>query len=819
MALETDKATEARRKALRNGEEDPVVVAQRFLNIYRQMHILSPERKESFNKMLLELSPDIRGIFSSLPGGAMLQDYADELAEKSGVPRSAHTAADIHLDEGAHQQAQILATALAQAQNQAAAAAPAPATIAGSAKISLDKDFAGEFAKILGALIQQQTTVQKESLEKLTSDLSKTQLFIAKNMKENKEEQREELKELCRTLEAGNQQSRDDRQKEFGDLCRILMSGLKEGREEQTRSLGEICKTVSESYQNARADQTRDIGELCKAIMQSQTALSSSLSSLSREIPAAAPVQAVTATAATIDEGTRKLIEVVLDGQKQLNMRLDKFEASATEKANDNKELLTVFEKTQTEIIKNLSQIQIQTPVVRQEDNTEKLVRLINESQDKLVKTLLSANIQQNNTAQSNNNANNIQITAPDNSAALIMLTDKIASLQAANEHNLEKAISKTIEEQGRLYDKISRRQTKELAEILAESLKGIQPVYLNGPAFNPTVPEPQIPEDINSGLAPISAVGQDNGYATEQNAVYDIEPFPPTDEEDTVYPNEDMPDRNIENISENENIPLKKKKKKKQKKKNIAGADDSPFISENNAVTEDVLPETVPLQEETPPYENDITDIPLPAEISFEDLPSDDVDTDIAEDLPEPGNEEIIPPSENNEAAVLVDTAVPEEKQVIDTVSDDKILENPVAEERSSDWGFVDSPSAEDTAITETAVNIGDSDSNDWGFGSSVADNSTEDSSAEYNDNEEGQNWEWVYVDENDENIEPGMEAIGDNSYICTGNLYDQEKDTADNPILYASVPVSLSIPPVIIDNTADNDEIDPYQNSILKD
>ena len=37
--MELDITTEARRKAQRNGEEDPVVVAQRFLNIYRQIHI------------------------------------------------------------------------------------------------------------------------------------------------------------------------------------------------------------------------------------------------------------------------------------------------------------------------------------------------------------------------------------------------------------------------------------------------------------------------------------------------------------------------------------------------------------------------------------------------------------------------------------------------------------------------------------------------------------------------------------------------------------------------------------------------------------
>ena len=87
--MELDKTSEARRKAQRNGEEDPVVVAQRFLNIYRQLHIFNPEKKEAFNHMLLELSPQIRGLFGQLPGGAMLQDYVDELAEKKGVEKSA----------------------------------------------------------------------------------------------------------------------------------------------------------------------------------------------------------------------------------------------------------------------------------------------------------------------------------------------------------------------------------------------------------------------------------------------------------------------------------------------------------------------------------------------------------------------------------------------------------------------------------------------------------------------------------------------------------------------------------------------------------
>ena len=486
MALEMDKTTEARRKALRNGEEDPVVVAQRFLNIYRQMHILSPERKEAFNKMLLELSPEIRGIFSSLPGGAMLQDYADELAEKSGVQKSVHSAAAVNLNEDAHQQAKILATALAQAQSQAAPAA-APA---GTAKISFDKDFAGEFAKIMSGLIQQQTVMQKESLEKLALDLSKTQLFIAKNMKENKDEQRQDFKELCQTIAAGSQAARKEQQQEFGELCKVVAESFVSGKEEQRRELGALCQTIAETFRSGREAQSREIGELCKAIMQSQTALSASLSNLNRETPAVSVAAAAPVAAPTEDMAAAKqLIEVVLEGQKQLNRRLDKVEELSAGKANDNKELIAAFEKSQSEIIKSLSKMQTGTTVVKTEDNSEKLFKLLDKSQEKLIKSLVSANIWQNNSAQANNNtnANNIHINATDNSAQIMLLADKIASLQASNEKNLEKAIAKTIEEQGKLYDKISRRQTKELAEALAEALQNVSPPVYAAPAMPPS--------------------------------------------------------------------------------------------------------------------------------------------------------------------------------------------------------------------------------------------------------------------------------------------------------------------------------------------
>ena len=799
MALEMDKTTEARRKALRNGEEDPVVVAQRFLNIYRQMHILSPERKEAFNKMLLELSPEIRGIFSSLPGGAMLQDYADELAEKSGVQKSVHSAAAVNLNEDAHQQAKILATALAQAQSQAAPAA-APA---GTAKISFDKDFAGEFAKIMSGLIQQQTVMQKESLEKLALDLSKTQLFIAKNMKENKDEQRQDFKELCQTIAAGSQAARKEQQQEFGELCKVVAESFVSGKEEQRRELGALCQTIAETFRSGREAQSREIGELCKAIMQSQTALSASLSNLNRETPAVS----VAAAAPTEDMAAAKqLIEVVLEGQKQLNRRLDKVEELSAGKANDNKELIAAFEKSQSEIIKSLGKMQTGTTVVKTEDNSEKLFKLLDASQEKLIKSLVSANIWQNNSAQANNNtnANNIHINAADNSAQIMLLADKIASLQASNEKNLEKAIAKTIEEQGKLYDKISRRQTKELADALSEALQNVPP---------PVYAAPVMPSSDNMRWPAGSfATTQLPPEPVEDTIPADTYTEPPvfTDNggnipaEDNLYPS-----AGEESVAE----MLPEQPDKKKKKNNPAD-----ILPPVTAEPEDIslLPADIPVFADVAENESDSYAAP---ELTVEDIPVEQssVPGEFDAVLPDEPKSEELPALElpvEPEPAVAVDNTEGFENTVADSVEIEPVEqpeETPAAAPVLSgdDWGFTSSPQEK---AEEPAVEINESDSDDWGFG-------TADVSSGSNDNEEGQDWEWVYVEDNDDAGYPVMEAIGDNSYICSGDLYEQPKISEDGPVVYSSAPLEISTAPGIIDDSDETEAVDPYQNSILKD
>ena len=80
-----DDAKSVRRNKKIAGIEDPIVIVQRLLNVYRQLHILDEKQREEFDRMVLQQPPEIRHMCSTLPGGSLLQEYVDELEEKYGV--------------------------------------------------------------------------------------------------------------------------------------------------------------------------------------------------------------------------------------------------------------------------------------------------------------------------------------------------------------------------------------------------------------------------------------------------------------------------------------------------------------------------------------------------------------------------------------------------------------------------------------------------------------------------------------------------------------------------------------------------------------
>ncbi len=156
--------------------EDPVLVAQRFLNIFRQLHIFDEKRHAEFKAQILALSPDIRGAFGMLPGGQALQEYADEVVrEAGGAGTIAETAAT-------PAQGTILSAAMAEAapsvqpqqpsapQGQAVPPQVIPQIIqAGGGKIVADEAFAQTLAQAFAKALQFSDNNKKEDIKELIS--------------------------------------------------------------------------------------------------------------------------------------------------------------------------------------------------------------------------------------------------------------------------------------------------------------------------------------------------------------------------------------------------------------------------------------------------------------------------------------------------------------------------------------------------------------------------------------------------------------------------------------------------------------------------
>ena len=68
-------------------EELPVLTAQRFLNIFRQIHIFSEKKKKQFDEELLALPSEVIKALGSLPGTSLLLAHIDEL---KGFSASTH---------------------------------------------------------------------------------------------------------------------------------------------------------------------------------------------------------------------------------------------------------------------------------------------------------------------------------------------------------------------------------------------------------------------------------------------------------------------------------------------------------------------------------------------------------------------------------------------------------------------------------------------------------------------------------------------------------------------------------------------------------
>ncbi|MBQ7660303.1 MAG: hypothetical protein IJS26_06195 [Alphaproteobacteria bacterium] len=68
-----------------NDEGNPILVAQRYLNIYNQLHIFNAERRKEFDESLLNMPIHIRMLMSTIPGGSLLLEHIAKLESERGI--------------------------------------------------------------------------------------------------------------------------------------------------------------------------------------------------------------------------------------------------------------------------------------------------------------------------------------------------------------------------------------------------------------------------------------------------------------------------------------------------------------------------------------------------------------------------------------------------------------------------------------------------------------------------------------------------------------------------------------------------------------
>ncbi len=802
--MELDKTSEARRKAQRNGEEDPVVVAQRFLNIYRQLHIFSPEKKEAFNKMLLELPPQIRGLFGQLPGGAMLQDYVDELAEKQGIAKPASMqSADIADDDV--KQAKILATALAEAQVQATAkmqemgaapiAAPlgvAPAATSTTAKLAMDKGFAQEFATVLATAMQKNTVNQENEIKSIINTLGQTQLQIIKVLQTENTEHREEMKKISQMMMQAQTKINGSAPQPNGSvigeetkqLIRVLINGQKQ-----------IIERVAKVEASAQAPAASANAEITALMNKSEQNFSQIISALN-----ARQKNDTLEIARLINESQQNLVQMMVQ-HNTLNQN------SGNSAATNN----------------NANNIQI---------NTTDYSAALEKIADKL-----------NNLQTPAKAANaNIQINFP------------------------EQALSKLIKAQSAIYQEIAAKQTKELSAIISVALKESQKAstqsiiealkaqpsgfaesadQVSMPRHIPQFSESEIkiPEYVSSATSPtsepIDLFGENDTATAEQpESGFDFGSEELTDQPDTALNLENMFAEAPTEVSTTTEEPVKKKKKRKKKKKNPApelSTEAETQIIENEPQILDTVSDeegTTPTEPESMTAINDVENVVEEAPIAVLTEETNNVaeeDTEpnnVAEEDTAPlfaaaddnavQNEPDITPEEDNTPSVLAETADNMDNNESEETGEDDAgisqLEDFIEKsgaDTADDWGFSTAP--EPTKET----------TQDWEW---AYEEEPTTSAENVSDDGEGTEWEWEYVpeDEAENGISFGnnnLLPLSEKNPICSGDLFFQQQIFNPSPLISGSTMLPTEHLPQIVDSAVWEQDKDPYQNSTRKD
>ena len=169
---------------LNHDEEDPRLVAQRLLNIFRQLHIFTTHKRKEFNDDLLKQPLQVKKALAALPGGSLVLEYLNELEEKAGVKTDIsllksskeNIQKEIQSVEEGHDeiaQVKILAKALSEAQGH-------PSNLAPDDVKKISQDLYDKFESLKRELESRIASVKVISADGKTATLSSNNADIVK---------------------------------------------------------------------------------------------------------------------------------------------------------------------------------------------------------------------------------------------------------------------------------------------------------------------------------------------------------------------------------------------------------------------------------------------------------------------------------------------------------------------------------------------------------------------------------------------------------------------------------------------------------------
>ena len=140
-------------------EEDPILVAQRYLNIFHQIHIFNANKKAEFDQALLSMPEKIKGLMPTIPGGRVLLEHIKELEENQGISSG--------------ETSELIAKNIEEEKKSIDNLKPHSAS--GSGELTLSSDFAESLATSLASALQSNNVASSDNgMSELASMLNKS---------------------------------------------------------------------------------------------------------------------------------------------------------------------------------------------------------------------------------------------------------------------------------------------------------------------------------------------------------------------------------------------------------------------------------------------------------------------------------------------------------------------------------------------------------------------------------------------------------------------------------------------------------------------